>query len=60
MGRLAGPAIFLQGWGCSGTYIGAGIGIEIAAAIRNPDMTARPEGLNVPVATVTLTVTPLP
>lgn len=40
--------------------IGAGIGIEIAAAITNPDLTVRAQALGVPVAVVTLTVTPLP
>ena len=33
-------------------------GIEVHAAITNPDLTVRPEGLDVPVALVTLTVTP--
>lgn len=40
--------------------IGAGIGIEVAVGIWNPDLTVRQEGLDVPVAVVTLTVTPLP
>lgn len=40
--------------------IGSGIGIEVAASIKNPDLAVRPEGLNVPVAVVTLTVETLP
>lgn len=40
--------------------IGSGIDIEIAAAILNPDLSVRAEGLDIPVAVVTLTASPMP
>lgn len=39
---------------------GSGVGIEITAAISNPDLTVRPVGLDAQVAVVTLTIIPVP